>query len=134
MRKLANILFGVIIFVVAFTVARQAVKYGISEFNEYSNQTNFKKDTIESIKKLNNKTPIIVDENTKITEVKLEDDVIIYTTILGGIDYDSINIKQFSKSQKITNIFFLCQKDCLFFFTSESHLSFCLRNCCLLLS
>ena len=77
-------LFKVILAVVAFAVVGQATKFGIREYREYSNDANFRKNMIAAFEKLNNETPIILDKNTKITEVKVEGELVIYTVVLSG--------------------------------------------------
>lgn len=106
-----NKLITVILAVVAFVIVGQATKFGIREYREYSNHANFKKKMIEAVEELNNKTPIILDRYTKIIEVKVEGDVVIYSATRDGLDYETVDLSRLSKSQLITNLFYACQND-----------------------
>lgn len=107
MKKLLK----VILAGVAFVIVTQATKFGMREYRDYSDDANFRKNAIEAFEKLNNETPIILDKNTKITEIRAENDSVIYSVILDGIDYESIDVSQFGKIQLITNLFTVCQNE-----------------------
>ena len=105
MKKVAQIIGGILVFI----VVSQAVKFGFREYREHASGKNFKAEMIQAIEALNKQTPIIMNETTSITEVKVENDVVIYKTSLGGFDYNAIDINRMAKSQRITNLFFVCE-------------------------
>ena len=107
MNKLSQVIFVVL----AIVIGSQAAKFGIREYSNYSNEANLKKNLIAVAEKLNNETPIVVDKHTKITEVKVENDLVIYSVILDGFDYENIDVSRMSKMQMITNLFHVCQND-----------------------
>jgi len=104
MKDILKVVLSIIIFFALF----HAFKFGVKEYRKYSKNQETEKIISKVISQLNKQLPKQIDDNTTITEVTLDGRVIEYKVSVGWFDFETINADKLQKSQKITNIIFVC--------------------------
>ena len=94
--------------IVLFVFISQSAKIGLAENLNYSEREFLKEILLEYIHNTNKQAPIKINEYTTITQTTIKGDTIEYYIILDGLDYGIIDKSKLQISQRITNIFFIC--------------------------
>lgn len=103
------LIFGVVSAVFQIFVG-EAAKLGINKYSEYSDKKNFEEIIVSSVAELNERLPITIS-GSSITEAFIDGKVVVLRGTLDKLDQETSDLDKAQKSQKITNLFFICQAD-----------------------
>lgn len=100
-----------IVALIIFVAISQAVKFGMREYNRYSNDAAVRSDIIKGLEDLKKDLPLKGgDDLTTITDMRVENDVVIYEALNEFFD-EVADFTKIAKSQFISQLFFVCQNE-----------------------